>query len=277
MQIAQHITEAVAPEPEKFDLRECRMERVQPAPRRYFMRLAYCGRTYHGWQIQPNAPSVQQTIEEALGKVLRRPTPITGAGRTDTGVNAAEMYAHFDYPGELPDKRKLLRSLNLMVGRDIAIYDITEVHLRAHARFDATSRTYKYFVNTTKNPFDWQLSWLAPSVPDMDKMNEAAAILLTVSDFTSFAKLHSDARTNICRVTEAYWSREGDRMVFTITADRFLRNMVRAIVGTLIDVGRGAISIDEFRDIIARRDRCAASTSMPGEALFLWKVTYPYI
>ncbi len=278
MGIVQHITEALEPAEEKFDLSELVSIKEQPAPpSRWFLRLSYRGAPFHGWQRQPNAPSVQQTIEEALSKILRREIKITGAGRTDTGVNAAEMYAHFDYPGTIEHPEKLLRSLNLMVGRDIAIYDLIAVHPDAHARFDATARTYKYFVNLTKNPFNYPLSWLSPGPLNVEAMNEAAKILLETDDFTSFAKLHSDNKTNICEVTHAMWTVEGDQLVFTITADRFLRNMVRAVVGTLVDVGRGKLSLKDFRDVISKRDRCAASTSMPGEALFLWKVEYPYL
>lgn len=278
MGIVQNITDALEPAEEKFDLSELVSTKEQPAPpSRWFLRLAYRGAPFHGWQRQPNAPSVQQTIEEALSKILRREINITGAGRTDTGVNAAEMFAHFDYPGQLPAKDKFLRSLNLMVGRDIAIYDLIPVAPDAHARFDAVARTYKYFVNTTKNPFNYPLSWLASGPLDIEAMNEAAEILRETDDFTSFAKLHTDNKTNICRVTHARWEQEGEQLVFTITADRFLRNMVRAVVGTLVDVGRGKLTLGQFREIIARKDRCAASTSMPGEALFLWRVEYPYI
>ncbi|MDE7409039.1 MAG: tRNA pseudouridine(38-40) synthase TruA [Muribaculaceae bacterium] len=245
---------------------------------RYFLRLGYRGAPFHGWQIQPNDVSVQEEIERALSVVLRTPISIVGAGRTDTGVNARVMYAHFDYDGILPEKGRLIVSLNRLVGRDIAVHDIIPVHSDAHARFDALERTYKYFVTFQKSPFFYPLSWHCPNGLDIDRMNEAAAILLETTDFTSFAKLHSDAKTNICKVTAAEWTMQGESMaVFTITADRFLRNMVRAIVGTLVDVGRGKVTVEEFRRIIERKDRCAAGQSMPGEALFLWDVRYPYI
>lgn len=222
---------------------------------------------------------MQQTIEDALSTVLRTDMQIVGAGRTDTGVNARMMYAHFDYhDGELPDKGKLLVSLNRLVGRDIAIHDIFPVKDDAHARFDATERTYKYFVAFQKTPFFYPLSWHCPSGLDLDEMNRAAEILMATDDFTSFAKLHSDAKTNICHVTRAVWNMESESVaVFTITADRFLRNMVRAVVGTLVEVGRGKMTPQEFGDVIERKDRCAAGQSMPGEALFLWDVKYPYI
>lgn len=245
---------------------------------RYFLRLAYRGAPFHGWQVQPNAVSVQGEVEQALSTVLRTPVSIVGAGRTDTGVNARVMYAHFDYHGPLTDKGRLLVSLNRLVGRDIAVLDIIPVKDEAHARFDATERTYRYFVTFEKSPFFYPLSWYCPNRLDIGMMNEAAKILIPTDDFTSFAKLHSDSKTNICRVSKAQWTMAGDNVaVFTITADRFLRNMVRAVVGTLVDVGRGKLTVEEFRKIIERKDRCAAGQSMPGEALFLWDIRYDYI
>lgn len=243
---------------------------------RYFIRLSYRGAPFHGWQRQPNASSVQQTLEEALATVLRRETPVVGAGRTDTGVNARCMYAHFDYEPSLPDRQRLIGALNRLCGRDIAIESILPVKEDAHARFDAVRRVYRYFVTDSKSPFLYPLSWQASSQLDYDRMNEAAEILLHTDDFTSFAKLHSDARTNICRVDTARWSEPFPGVhVFEIAADRFLRNMVRAVVGTLVDVGRGKISRDGFRAIIEARDRCSAGTSMPPQALYLWNVEYP--
>lgn len=244
---------------------------------RYFLKLSYNGASFHGWQVQPNAVSVQSTIEEALSTVLRENIGIVGAGRTDTGVNARQMYAHFDYDKEIPDFGKLINSLNRLVGKDIAIYDIIKVADDAHARFDATARTYKYFVTHQKSPFLYPLSWHCPQSLDYEKMNEACEVLKRHIDFTSFSKLHTDVKTNNCRIDYAHWQKEGEMMVFTITADRFLRNMVRAVVGTLVEVGRGKISVDEFEQIILKKDRCSAGTSMPPQALFLWKVNYDYI
>lgn len=244
---------------------------------RYFMHLAYRGAPFHGWQVQPGAVSVQSVIEDAMARLMRMPVKITGAGRTDTGVNARMMIAHFDLPAAVADGKSLVRSLNSMVGRDIAIYSITQVGDEAHARFDAVSRTYHYRTVSHKSPFQYPLTWCSRGRLDFDAMNRAAELLLTTSDFTSFAKLHTDAKTNICRVTHALWEPEGaDGYTFVITADRFLRNMVRAVVGTLVDVGRGKLSYEGFRDIIEARDRCAAGTSMPPEALFLWDIRYPY-
>lgn len=243
---------------------------------RYFLRLSYRGAPFHGWQSQPNAISVQQTIEEALSMVLRRPTVIVGAGRTDAGVNAREMFAHFDTEEEVSDPKRLLLSLNRLCGKDIAFSELLPVTPDAHARFDATRRMYKYFVLEEKSPFLYPLSWQSPSHLDYERMNEAARLLLNTSDFTSFAKLHTDAKTNICRVDCAEWREVMPGIFcFTIAADRFLRNMVRAVVGTLVDVGRGSLSVDGFADIIAAKDRCSAGTSMPPQALYLWSVKYP--
>lgn len=255
---------------------------------RYFLELDFNGAVFHGWQSQPNAVSVQSTLEDALSKLLGTPTQITGAGRTDTGVNARQMFAHFDSPTPISDIRKFLLSANSMVGRNIGIKRLLEVQESAHARFDASERTYKYFVTFKKNPFLKDFCWYSSTFLDMSRMNEAAEILLQTDDFTSFAKLHSDAKTNLCDVREAKWTfLENDKeaseflgdlnngIVFTITANRFLRNMVRSIVGTLVDVGRGKLSIEDFHKIILCKDRCAAGTSMPAHALFLWRIKYP--
>ncbi len=244
---------------------------------RYFMRLAYNGTPFHGWQRQPNAVSVQEELERALSMVLRQPVAVTGAGRTDTGVNARCMWAHFDTAEEIADVKRLVCSLNSIVGRDIAVYSVVRVADDAHARFDATCLKYKFFIGKRKSPFDYHFSWTPPYALDVEAMNEAASRLFDYSDFTSFSKLHTDAKTNICRIDHARWEDEGERLVFTITADRFLRNMVRAIVGTLVDVGRGKITVGQFCEIIEKKDRCEAGTSVPGNALFLWNITYPYI
>ncbi len=249
---------------------------------RYFLEIAYNGLPFHGWQRQPNAVSVQQTIEDAMGLICRKPIEITGAGRTDTGVHARRMFAHFDVENPLTDKNRFLRSLNRMVGRDITVNRIIDVDQDAHARFDATERTYKYFITFEKSPFLKESAWLSPTSLDMKAMNEAAQKLIGIQDFTSFSKLHTDVKTNICDVREAHWEPQENvygirEIVFTIKADRFLRNMVRAVTGTLVDVGRGKLSIPEFESIIAKRDRSAAGTSMPPQALFLWDVKYPYL
>lgn len=240
------------------------------------MRLAYRGAPFHGWQSQPGEVTVQETLERALSTVMRCEMKIVGAGRTDTGVNARMMIAHFDTDTPIADPDRLVRGVNSLVGKDIAVYQIYEVEADKHARFDATSRTYHYYALPEKSPFFYPLCWKAPDGLDYEKMNEAAKLLLTTDDFTSFAKLHTDAKTNICKVTHAQWHHipETGGWVFIITADRFLRNMVRAVVGTLVEVGRGKMTVEEFKSVIERRDRCAAGTSMPGHALYLWEVTY---
>lgn len=240
------------------------------------MRLSYNGSNYCGWQIQPQDPSVQETLEKALATLLRKETPVTGAGRTDTGVNAKMMVAHFDVSTPITDIPLTIRSINGILPRDIAVYDIVPVHDDAHARFDASSRTYKYFTHNHKSPFLFPLSWQCRPGLDYELMNQAAERLLDYTDFTSFSKLHTDVKTNNCHITYAKWEQECEQWVFTITADRFLRNMVRAVVGTLVDVGTHKITVEQFCQIIEQKDRCAAGTSMPGHALFLWNITYPY-
>ncbi len=242
------------------------------------MRLSYRGAAYHGWQVQPGDVSVQGTIEGALSTLLRQPTAVTGAGRTDAGVNARLMVAHVDLPdGFDPREGVFLRSLNSICGRDIAIYSFAPVAADAHARFDATERSYRYFVHTVKNPFTGDLSWQAPPTLDFAAMNEAAALIIGRRDFTSFSKLHTDVKTNICDLRRAVWTDMGEgRYYFEIAADRFLRNMVRAVVGTLVDVGRHKMAPEAILDVLERKDRCAAGTSMPAGPLFLWNIEYPY-
>lgn len=250
---------------------------------RYFLRLAYRGAPFHGWQLQPNAVSVQGTLQQALSTILRRETEVVGAGRTDAGVNASEMFAHFDSEVSLLTwKEGFLRSLNHLCGKDIAIYDLLPVRDDAHARFDALSRTYHYYITHSKTPFQYPLAWYVPGTLDYERMNRTAARLKDVEDFTSFSKLHTDTKTNICHLTDAVWKSAPifemggeSMMVFEITANRFLRNMVRAVVGTLVEVGRGKLSDEGFMRIIEAKDRCRAGDSVPGHALFLHSVNYP--
>lgn len=239
---------------------------------RYFMRLAYRGAPFSGWQVQPGAVTVQSELERALATLLRTPTPVVGAGRTDAGVNASMMVAHFD-----AGRRVEPGAVNALTGPDITVHSITQVHDDAHARFDATARTYHYRAVERRSPFTYGLTWLTRPL-DYAAMNRAAALLLETDDFTSFAKLHSDARTNICSVTRAEWVPDPATggMTFVITANRFLRNMVRAVVGTLVEVGRGKMTVEGFAAVIAARNRCAAGTSMPAHALYLADVAYPY-
>lgn len=236
------------------------------------MHLSYNGAPFHGWQNQPGEVTVQSVLEQALATLLRTPTPIVGAGRTDAGVNASMMIAHFD-----ADRAPQVRAVNSLIGRDIAVYSITEVHPEAHARFDAVERTYHYRAIERKSPFLDKLTWFTRPL-DYEAMNRAASLLLETDDFTSFAKLHSDAKTNICRVTRAEWVPDAATggMTFVISANRFLRNMVRAVVGTLVEVGRGKMSVEEFAAVISAKNRCAAGTSMPPHALYLADICYPY-
>lgn len=239
---------------------------------RYVIHLAYNGTNYCGWQTQPNLPTVQQTIEAALTTLLRTPVAIVGCGRTDTGVHASDFYAHFDL--DLPIDNNLVFKLNSYLPPDIAIFGINPVTDNFHARFSALSRTYKYYVSTARLPFSQGLYCRIYFTPDIDAMNIAAQELMKYDDFTSFAKLHTDNKTNICHLTEAHWDREGEMLVFTITSNRFLRNMVRSVTGTLLDVGRGRLSVDGLKAIVEKKDRCAAGVSMPAQGLFLTKVKY---
>ncbi|MBO7592383.1 MAG: tRNA pseudouridine(38-40) synthase TruA [Bacteroidaceae bacterium] len=239
---------------------------------RYFVYLSYDGARYHGWQIQPNGISVQEVLNKALSTLLHESIEVTGAGRTDAGVNASLMVAHFDTEHEADEQ--LVYRLNKFLPSDIAIHKIVSVTPDAHARFSATSRTYHYYVITAKTPFE-PYAYRFPQPLDFDKMNEAAQTLFDYTDFTSFSKLHTDVKTNNCRIMHAKWTQVSPiKWEFTITADRFLRNMVRAIVGTLFDVGRGVLNIQQFREIIEKKDRCSAGTSVPGNALFLADITY---
>ncbi len=237
------------------------------------MTLSYDGTRYHGWQIQPNGLSVQQLLQDALSVLLRQPIEVVGAGRTDAGVHARKMVCHFDY-AEL-DAAQTIYKLNKILPRDISVKDIVPVSEDMHARFSATSRTYHYFIHSSKDPFLTHYSWRTYGVLDFSLMNQAASILMEYKDFTSFSKTNTDTKTNDCCITEARWDETmPGQWRFTITANRFLRNMVRAIVGTLVEVGRGKMTLQDFRNVIERRDRCSAGESVPGNALFLVDVTY---
>jgi tRNA pseudouridine38-40 synthase len=242
--------------------------------KRYFIYLSYKGTAYHGWQSQPNGISVQEVLTNAVSTVLRIETEITGAGRTDTGVHARLMVAHFDSEmSHLP--KNMVSRLNSILPNDIVVSGIREVKPEAHARFDAVSRRYEYVVITEKNVFEHDF---AVKIADLDfgKMNEAAEILKSYTDFTSFSKLHTDVKTNNCKIYSAKWLKIDDsKWIFSIEADRFLRNMVRAVVGTLFEVGKGKLSLEQFRQIIEAKDRCKAGSSVPAKGLYLVDIKYP--
>lgn len=241
---------------------------------RYFIELAYNGNGYNGWQIQPDAPSVQGELNRALTTLLRENISVVGAGRTDTGVNASFYVAHFDCSTEELDATHLVYKLNRFLGCRIAIFRIYPVPSELHARFSALSRTYKYFIDKTKDPFTYPFTFRPHPLPDITRMNEACRILFEYSDFTSFSKLHTDTKTNNCRIMQAEWIEKGNQLIFTIKADRFLRNMVRAIVGTMLEIGQGKLDSEGLKRIIESKNRCRAGTSVPGNALFLCDIEY---
>ena len=243
--------------------------------KRYFIYFSYKGTAYHGWQFQPNGISVQEVLTKALCTILRTEIELTGAGRTDTGVHAKFMVAHFDLETELPVKFNLISKLNSFLPKDISIAKLIEVKPNAHARFDAISRRYEYHVVTSKNVFKNEFAAKGSEHLDFDLMNQAAATLLEFSDFTSFSKLHTDVKTNNCKISSANWKNLNDEWIFSIEADRFLRNMVRAIVGTLFEVGRHRMSVEEFKVVIEAKNRCKAGVSVPAQGLYLVDIQYP--
>ncbi len=242
---------------------------------RYFIELAYKGTRFHGWQIQPNAVSVQECLENALSTITREKISVTGAGRTDTGVHATYFVAHFDSLNHHLDHPDFTHKLNSFLDKDLVIFSISKVNVEAHARFDAISRTYHYHLNLRKDPFSLETSWHFFQQPDLYKMNEASRILFDYTDFTSFSKLHTDVKTNNCKIYFAEWTQVISNIVFMVKADRFLRNMVRALVGTILEVGIGKNDLAGFRSIIEQKDRSAAGLSVPAHGLFLTDVEYP--
>lgn len=242
---------------------------------RYFIELSYNGKNYHGWQIQPNEISIQEMIEKALSLLLKNTMSVVGCGRTDAGVHASQFYLHFDYDQAI-DKEKLKFKLNSFLPDDIAIFQIVRVVEDAHARFQALSRSYQYRISLEKNVFQKDLSFeVSQSNLDIEIMNKAAVILMDYSDFKSFSRSKTDVKTYICSVTEAYWELEENQLIFNISANRFLRNMVRAIVGTLLEVGKGRMNLDDFKAVIESRDRTLAGASVKAKGLFLTAVVYP--
>lgn len=239
--------------------------------------MSFKGTSYHGWQAQPGSITVQKIIEDSLSTVLNEKIETTGAGRTDAGVHASFFCLHFDSNASDLDSRKgFVFRLNGLLPKDISVNGIQKVNADAHARFSAISRTYKYYISRIKDPFSEDSSWYVYGNIDLKIMNEACNILLKESDFTSFSRLHSDNKTNICKIYAANWLEDQSRIIFTIKADRFLRNMVRAIVGTMVDLGRDRISLDDFQRIIDSRNRCHAGKSAPAKGLFLSSIEYPH-
>jgi tRNA pseudouridine38-40 synthase len=249
---------------------------------RYFIELAYDGTKYHGWQVQPNAVTVQELLDKALSTLLRQPVETTGCGRTDTGVHAKEFFVHLDVTntggGENAIKNfsRQVRGLNALLPYDIGVENIILVHPEAHARFDATLRSYEYHIHFEKNPFLHGYSWLLRDKPNLELMNQAAAIVMEYTDFSCFSKSNTQVKTNNCKIVNAVWQQTANGIVFKISADRFLRNMVRAIVGTLLKVGKGELQPEEMRNIIESKNRSNAGMSVPACGLYLTEVKYPY-
>lgn len=243
---------------------------------RYFIKLAYNGKNYHGWQSQKNAHSVQDELEKCLSLKLKETIKITGCGRTDTGVHAREYYAHFDSIVQFKrdSKNDFLNRLNVFLPSDIVVFDLFKVGNDASARFDAISRTYRYYISRQKNPFSNESTFYLYGNLNMELMIKATDLLFEYSDFTSFSKLHSQTTNNLCKIMKAGWIESDDLLIFEITANRFLRNMVRAITGTLLEVGQGKLSLDGFKNVIEARNRERAGFSVPAHALFLEKVIY---
>jgi tRNA pseudouridine38-40 synthase len=244
---------------------------------RYFIRLSYKGTHYNGWQIQPGVNTVQEMLNKKLSLLLKEEIYTVGAGRTDTGVHATCFYAHFDSENQFIDDHKetIIYHLNCILPRDISIYDFFKVNMGAHARFSALSRTYQYRIARIKNPFTIESAWYYHKPLDLKMMNIAAQVLFEYNDFTSFSKLHTDVKTNNCIIKEACWINQNEEFIFIIKADRFLRNMVRAIVGTLLMVGSGKMSVEKFRKVIEKRDRAAAGISVDARGLYLIDIEYP--
>ena len=244
---------------------------------RYFIKFSYLGTEFHGSQRQPNGITVQETMEQALKMIFREDVPLTFAGRTDAGVHAREMFAHFDLTDcQLPIANNLVFRLNGILPNSIAIHDIVPVTDEAHARFTAKSRTYEYHIVDHKDPFLHDLATRVRPGLNFDAMNEAAKYLIGKQDFASFCRSNTDVKTTICDLTYAHWEvKENGHAVFTITADRFLRNMVRAVVGTLFEVGRGKMTIEQFAEVITQHTRSAAGDSAPAEGLYLTQIIYP--
>jgi tRNA pseudouridine38-40 synthase len=244
---------------------------------RYFLQLSFNGKNYHGWQVQANAHSVQAEINSALSTLLKAKIETAGCGRTDTGVHAKIFFAQFETERKIGDADAFVHHLNCIVPKDIAIQQLIKVDEKHHARFAATSRTYQYYLHQNRNPFLNDSSYFFPFEVNIEKMNEAAQVLIGTNDFSAFSKSRTQVNHFNCHITEAFWNTENGQLVFQISADRFLRNMVRAIVGTLLEVGEGKISVDDFKNVIEGKSRSNAGVSVPAQGLFLTDIKYPFI
>jgi tRNA pseudouridine38-40 synthase len=245
---------------------------------RYFLELSYKGTKYHGWQIQPNAVTVQEVLDKALSTVFRQPVETVGCGRTDTGVHAKQFFAHLELKGASPIKNSICQSINALLPFDISVHKLFQVNPESHARFDATKRSYQYHINYYKNPFLHEFSWLIRDPLDIGLMNQAAQYLKEYTDFSCFSKSNTQVFTNNCKIFEAYWEEtDNGGVVFHISADRFLRNMVRAIVGTMVEIGRKKIKPETIHSIIESKSRSNAGASVPACGLYLTEVVYPFV
>ena len=242
---------------------------------RYFIELSYNGSAYHGWQRQPNAISIQQVLEEALSRLARNKITLLGAGRTDTGVHALQMFAHFDVSHKIANTKELIFHLNGFLKDDIYVKGIRQVKPKANARFDATARYYEYHISTAKDPFHSQFHYYLKNQPDIDMMNEAAKSLLLHKDFKCFSRTNTDVKTFLCEIKKAVWKQEGSSLIFYISSNRFLRNMVRSIVGTLLEVGYKKRKVEDIDDLIRSKDRRQAGFSVPAHGLYLSRIEYP--
>ncbi|GIZ15365.1 tRNA pseudouridine(38-40) synthase TruA [Capnocytophaga catalasegens] len=241
---------------------------------RYFVEFAYNGKAYCGWQSQPNSVSVQQIMEHSLSVLLSCPIALTGAGRTDSGVHSRQMFAHFDYEGII--QHNFVHRVNTFLPHDIVIYGFYQVENEAHARFDALKRTYQYYIVQHRNPFLTDFAYHFQWSLDIDSMNKACEILKTYTDFQCFSKSKTDIKTYLCKIEKAFWERNNENiLIFEITADRFLRNMVRAIVGTMLNIGQGKLTLEGFKQVIESKNRGKAGFSVPAHGLYLTQVVYP--
>lgn len=240
---------------------------------RYFLEVAYKGTNYSGFQIQENAGSIQEQVEKALATFFREKITLTGSSRTDTGVHALQNFFHFDFEGDIADRSRY--NINAILPRDIVLKGIYRVGPSAHCRFDAVSREYRYYIYREKDPFTDDRAYYFPYTLDRDKLEAAAALILQYTDFTTFSKRNTQVKSYLCTIEYSVWSMENDKLVYAVKANRFLRGMVRGLVGTMVQVGRGKLTVEQFKEILQSKDNRRADFSAPGHGLFLFRVNYP--